>query len=213
MVTATQRTPPRLPPMGGNGRPISLTAGRSERVTSVPFRQLTPTIAAARVAMNRNAANVRELRQHIGRPDFYNVMARMDRPSAARWNEMAQVQARFQAGEPRYNQRTRTYSESMRESLHRAAIGLYQQSRPGQVYDAFIAIHPAVFNANGAFQLSKYEQAAVLGNTDARMGRLSILGGLVDGTLQMQNYARLANQSAELTRVDRERRGLPITPR
>jgi hypothetical protein len=172
---------------------------------------LSPTIAAARRSMQQHSANVRELRQHIGRPDFYNVMARMDPPSAARWNEMAQVQSRFQQGEAGYNPRTRTYSESMRESLHRAAIGLYQQTPRGQIYDQFIAIHPAVFAANGAFSLPTLDQWRVIGNTDSRMAR--VLGGLIEGGIQAPNYARLANQVAEQTRVDRERRGLPITPR
>lgn len=198
-------------PVDGRGRPIRLTASRFERPTVVPLRDLSPAAAGAQRSIRQHASNVRALRQHLGQPDFYNVMARMDPRSAGQWNEMAEVQARFQQGEPGYNQRTRTYSASMRESLHRAAIGLYQQMPPGQVYDQFIAVHPALFNANGALTLSAAEGSAVIRNTDGRMAR--VLPALIDNTVRMQDYTRLANQAAEQTRVDRERRGLPITPR
>lgn len=196
-------------PVDGRGRPISLTASRFERPTVIRTRDLSPAAAGAQQSIRQHAANVRELRQHIGQPDFYNRMARMDPRSAGQWNEMAEVQARFHRGEPGYDPRTRVYSESMRESLHRAAIGLYQQMPPGQVYGHFVAIHPALFHANGALRTNGL---AVLGNTDLRMVRN--VPGLIDGgVMHMQDYQRLANQAAEQTRVARERRGLPITAR
>lgn len=174
---------------------------------------LTPTIAAAHQTLAQRRENIRVLQQNINSPDFYRQMARFDRGSAAQWNEMAQVQARFARAEPSYNQQTRTYSESMRESLHRSAIELYRQNRPGQVYDDFIAIHPALFYANGAFSLNPVDQARVLGNTHGNMANRRVLGEIFDGTMQAQNYAPLANQVAEQTRRSREARGLPITPR
>lgn len=180
-----------------------------------PRYQLTPLIAAAHRNIARTRAerqqNVALLRQHIGRPDFYEQMARIDPQSAGEWRRMVGMQARFQRGEAGYDPTTRTYSESMRESLHRAAIELYRRERPGQIFDHFIAIHPALFNANSAFN-GRVNGIAVLQNTNftevfRNFNELAI------GANNGASYARLANQVAEETRVSRERRGLPITPR
>jgi hypothetical protein len=190
-------------------------AARRDRITTVPESSFSPTIRAARAAIRQNSAlrqqNVAMLRQHIGRPDFYEQMARIDPRSAGEWRRMVGMQARFQRGEAGYDSTTRTYSESMRESLHRAAIELYRRERPGQIFDHFIAIHPALFNANSAFS-GRVNGIAVLQNTNftevfRNFNQLAI------GANNGANYARLANQVAEETRISRERRGLPITPR
>ncbi len=40
-----------------------------------------------------------------------------------------------------------------------------------------------------------------------------VIGEFIEGTVQGQNYAPLANPMTEQTRRSREARGLPITPR
>jgi len=218
-------------------------ARRPDRITTVPESSFSPTIRAARAAMRVNSArrqqNVQLLRQHIGRPDFYEQMARVDPSAAGEWRRMVRMQAQFQRGESRYDQTTRTYSESMRESLHRAAIELYRRQGAGDVFHHFISIHPALFNANGAFRANSLGRTAVsaLGMTSPAMAAVAsrMRGQGVDGTAVLSNtnftevfrnfmglsigmngtnnYAPLANQIAEQVRVSRERRGLPITPR
>ncbi|MBL8949980.1 MAG: hypothetical protein JNK82_04330 [Myxococcaceae bacterium] len=216
-------------------------APRYDRITTVPESSFSPEIRAARAALRANSAqrrqNVELLRQHIGRPDFYEVMARVDPRSAGEWRRMVGMQAQFQRGESGYDRTTRTYSESMRESLHRAAIELYRRQPPGDVFGHFISIHPALFNANGAFSGAGTVRTvtSALGVTNPAMRALSRAGSGVDGFAVVTNtnltevfrnftgllvgannnrtYAPIANQVAEETRIARERRGLPITPR
>ncbi len=186
----------------------------SSRLTVVPESALSPRIRAARAAIRANSqqrrANVELLTRHIGRPDFYEQMARIDPRSAGEWRRMVGMQAQFQRGESGYDRNTRTYSESMRESLHRAAIDLYRRQPPGDVFRHFIGIHGALFRENGAY--SSFNRLAVLGHTNyTEVGRnLMDLGGGILGT---NNYGPIARQAAEETRISRERRGLPITPR
>lgn len=187
------------------------------RITTVPESSLSPEIRAARAALRQNSAqrqqNVAVLRQHIGRADFYEQMARVDPRSAGEWRRMVGMQAMFQRGESSYDPRTRIYSESMRESLHRVAIELYRRQPPGDVFGHFIGIHSALFNANGAFSVrSTINGFSVLNNTSFNEVARNFLG-LSEGMLGTNNYAPLANQVAEETRIARERRGLPITPR
>lgn len=190
---------------------------QTSRITTVPESSFSPTIRAARANMRRNSAerqqNVAVLRRHIGRPDFYEQMARVDPRAAGEWRRMVGMQAQFQRGESGYDPRTRTYSESMRESLHRAAIELYRRQGPGDTFNHFIAIHTPLFNANGAFSIrNSVNGAAVLTNTNFREVARNIME-LGAGAMGTNNYAPLANQIAEQVRVSRERRGLPITPR
>src|SRR5947207_873156 len=129
-----------------------------DRITTVSERSFSPLIREARAALRQNTAqrqqNVATLRRYIGRPDFYEQMARIDPSAAGEWRRMVGMQAQFQRGEAGYDPRTRTYSESMRESLHRVAIELYRRQGAGHVFDHFMAIHPALFNANGAFSIN-----------------------------------------------------------
>ena len=223
--------------------PISSRPRSTDRITTVPESSFSPTIRAARASLRANSArrqqNIQMLRQHIGRPDFYEQMARVDPAAAGEWRRMVGMQAQFQRGEARYDRTTRTYSESMRESLHRAAIELYRRQGAGDVFHHFIGIHPALFNANGAFTGSSLGRTAagalsltspvmramasrtqgqgvdgnaVLSNTNFTEVFRNFMG-LSIGANNATNYAPLANQVAEETRVSRERRGLPITPR
>ena len=194
-----------------------VSRNQSARITTVPESSYSPTIRAARAAVRRNGAerqqNVARLRRHIGRPDFYEQMARVDPRSAGEWRRMVGMQARFQRGEAAYDARTRTYSESMRESLHRAAIELYRRQGPGDVFHHFIGMHAPLFNANGAFSIrNSVNGAAVLTNTNLTEVFRNALD-LGAGAFGTNNYAPLANQIAEEVRVSRERRGLPSTPR
>ncbi len=222
--------------------PTALTsrpAPRYDRITTVPESSFSPTIRAARAALRANSAarqqNIQLLRQHIGQADFYEQMARVDPSAAGEWRRMVGMQAQFQRGEAGYDRTTRTYSESMRESLHRAAIELYRRQGPGDVFEHFIGVHPALFNANGAFSGLGRTALSAMAVTNPALRPLANGAGGVDGYAVLTNtnftevfrnfmglsigannaynYAPLANQVAEETRVSRERRGLPITPR
>lgn len=176
-----------------------------------PSSSFTPTIAAAHAQLQRRAQNVEVLRSRIGQDDFYQHMARLDPLNAAQWRQMVQVQATFKRAERGYDAETRTYSESMRDSLHRMTIMLYQQRGPGQIYDDFVRAHPALFKENGACDLKPGNQFAVAWNAHPSMRTLGNLDRLYQGADHDQDYLPLVRAAADETRAARRAQKLPVT--
>lgn len=130
----------------------SVPANKQAQVTTALRRSLTSSLAG-HVAPGKQAA-VDDLIAHVGQPDFYDVLATKDPSHATEWKEMANVQRQFAAAEPKYDAKTRAYSESMRLTLHAAVIGHFADPTSNQgasLYDRFIALHPTAFHQNGGW--------------------------------------------------------------
>jgi hypothetical protein len=171
--------------------------------------------AAATPATSRQAS-IRALHSAIGADDFYARVARIDVDHAAGWLKMVQVQASFKDAEddPTYDATMRTYSASNRETLHRAMIALLQAPPADMsVYDAFIALHPALFRENGAYELNPMQSMLVLANTEPEMLSFCHQGLLVEGALNEARWQPLVRAAADETRAARAARGEPITAR
>lgn len=163
---------------------------------TIPPAQQPKVAQGVRAALTRaldgqvpasRAAGVKELIAHVGQPDFYNVLARLDPSHAKDWSEMAEVQRRFGLVEPKYDERTRAYSESMRLTLHAAVIQHYADPKTNggtSLYHRFIELHPTAFHQNGAWvdnmQIPVEGAMAVAAATPAEMWTHSI--GLVQGS-------------------------------
>ncbi|MFO0596561.1 MAG: hypothetical protein U0228_14690 [Myxococcaceae bacterium] len=99
-------------------------------------------------------AGVDQLIAHVGKPDFYDVLATLDPKHGKDWTEMANVQRQFAAVEPKYDSKTRAYSESMRLTLHASVIQHFafpETNKGMSLYDRFIALHPTAFHQNGGW--------------------------------------------------------------
>jgi hypothetical protein len=130
----------------------TVPASKQAQVTTALKRSLTSTLEG-HVAPGRQAA-VDELLTHVGQPDFYDVLARHDPKHAGDWKDMAKVQRQFAAAEPRYDPKTRAYSESMRLTLHAAVLQHFADPGTNKgmtLYDRFIALHPTAFHQNGGW--------------------------------------------------------------
>jgi hypothetical protein len=130
----------------------TVPASKQAQVTTALRRSLTSSLAG-HLAPGRQAA-VDDLIAHVGQPDFYDVLATKDPSHAGEWKEMGRVQRQFAAAEPKYDAKTRAYSESMRLTLHAAVIGHFadpQSNQGSSLYDRFIALHPTAFHQNGGW--------------------------------------------------------------
>lgn len=143
-------------------------------------------------------------------------MAELDRPNAAGWLEMVSVQADFAAGEPSYDRETRTYSESMRLTLHWSLVLLFEspaqlaaaRRSSGGVFGYFVRLHPTAFKANGACTLNPVGMAEVMFNTRGSMISMQNIGWITQG---LSERYEVAIRAAEQVRSDRRRLGQPVT--
>lgn len=153
----------------------------------------------------------------IGSDDFYSHVAVIDPGHAEKWRRMVSVQASFKDAEtdPSYDGAMRTYSASNRETLHRLTIALLR-SPPSDlsVYDAFIELHPALFEENGACELDVFQQSMILANTEPSMLSFTHQGKLMRGVLHASRWRDLVHDAADETRAARTARGeAPARPR
>jgi hypothetical protein len=151
---------------------------------------------------------VKDLIAHVGAPDFYDVLAKHDPKFAAQWHEMAKVQRQFAAAEPKYDAKTRAYSESMRLTLHAAVLQHFAvpESNHGlSLYDRFIALHPTAFHQNGAWVDNlQIPLAGALAVAEATPGEMWLnAAGLFEGsfitdapTIQAAQWVREARRAA-----------------
>lgn len=181
-------------------------------ITSRPVVR-SATAEGTQQATGPTAAQLNRLRGRIGKDDFYAEFARVDPQNAAKWRQMAQVQRGFKDAEAGYaNPAARTYSESNRDTLHRAAIKLAENAQPGQdLYRDFIQLHPTVFRENGAFKLPPCDQLEVLKQTDPQMFNLYNSHQLAEGDLHHRDWKPLVQEAANETRAARREQGLPVT--
>ncbi len=156
------------------------------------------------------------LRRAVGDDMFYSIVAELDPANAAGWLEMVSVQADFAAGESQLYPDARTYSESMRLTLHWSLVftfengGLLGQARrsSGGLYGYFIRLHPTAFKANGACELNPRGMAEVMFNTRSSMLSAQNVGWITRGLTERYEAAiRAANHVRDL----RRRAGQPIT--
>lgn len=156
------------------------------------------------------------LRRAIGREDFYTAVAHMDTANMAGWLEMVNVQADFAAGEATYDAETKTYSESMRETLHWSLVYVFEdradlpqvRASSGGIFGWFVRLHPTAFKANGACSMSPMGMAAVSFNTRRSMITPRNIAWLTQGMTQRYGAAIRA---ADTVRDARRRAGKPVT--
>lgn len=155
------------------------------------------------------------LRRAVGDDLFYSIVAELDPSNAMGWLEMVAVQADFKAGESAYDAETRTYSESMRGTLHWSLVFIFEtgllrsaQLTDGGLFGYFVRLHPTAFQANGALEISATGMAAVMFNTRSSMMSPQNVAWVAAGMVQRYDVAiRAANQ----VRADRRRCGLPLS--
>jgi hypothetical protein len=128
----------------------TVPVSKQGRVTRALVRSLGVELAG-RVPPGRKAF-VSELLRHVGRPDFYEVLAVHDPARAAQWKAMARVQRDFAKAEPGYDAKTRAYSESMRLTLHATVVQhVALEGVTPRLYERFLELHPTAFNENGGW--------------------------------------------------------------
>lgn len=160
----------------------------------------------------QSAPTYKDLKASIGKDDFYLKMAEADPANAGKWKEMVEVQKQFKDAEPSYSQQeARTYSESNRETLHRAATQLLKTQGQDHVYDDFIRMHPAVFKENGACSLPLKSQVSILSNTKPTMVNGENAKHLLTGMKNDAQYLDLVQAAAQKTRESRQKEGKPVT--
>jgi len=147
---------------------------------------------------------------------FYSIVSELDPNNAIGWLEMVSVQADFAAGEPGLDADARTYSESMRLTLHWSLVFTFEsaallrqaRSSSGGVYGYFIRLHPTAFKANGACELNPVGMAEVMFNTRGSMFSAQNIGWITRGLGERYEAAiKAANQ----VRAERRAKGRPIT--
>ncbi len=156
------------------------------------------------------------LRRAAGHDMFYSIVSELDPTNAVAWLEMVSVQADFGAGEAAYDQPTRTYSESMRLTLHYSLIltfespALLREARQssGGLYGYFVRLHPTAFKANGACTMNPRGMAEVMFNTRSSMMSVQNIGWIAQGLAQRYN---IAVRAATYVRNQRASRNLPVT--
>lgn len=148
---------------------------------------------------------------------FYSIVAELDSANMVAWLEMVSVQADFAAGEAGYDDvATRTYSESMRLTLHYSLIltfespSLLREARAssGGLYGYFVRLHPTAFKANGACTMDPRGMAGVMFNTRGSMMSAQNIGWIMQGLAQRNNAAIRA---ATYVRNLRTSKKLPVT--
>lgn len=156
------------------------------------------------------------LRRAVGHDMFYSLVGSFDPDNAAMWLVMTEVQATFRRGEGGYDGTTRTYSESMRETLHWSIVYLAEDSAAlararrmsGGLLGAFVRLHPTAFKANGACELSVHGMWVVAWNTHPAMLTPRTTQWLVEGF--GQRWAE-AERAAQTVRERRAADHLPTT--
>ena len=158
-----------------------------------------------------------KLKEHYGKPDFYDQLAEYDPQHADWWKQMSGVQQTYGAAEPGYDEATRAYSESMRETLHQSTINLFEDgpalsqvnaNGSSGLYDWYIGMHRTAFDQNGAW------------NSDF-LARGTSIARQTPGAMY-ENAGRLwngdpnephAKAAAEEVRKRREQRGARVSKR
>jgi hypothetical protein len=160
-------------------------------------------------------ASAHKLLDLIGSPDFYDVVAQLDPKSASDWREMGRVQRSFRAAEPKFDEKTRAYSESMRLTLHAALIEHLCQPNAKSLFETFLELHPTAFYENGAWldnmQIGWKGALDVVGATRPEM--VFHTGDLVEGGFEKDQDAVRAAAWVRDARnaVIAETRGAPAT--
>jgi hypothetical protein len=196
-----QFRPPRQAAPHAEFRPVA-----AAKQAQVAARVAQAVGAAVRVDLLPAAkkAQVQALLAHVGQPDFYDVMAKLDPESAPQWTAMAGVQRQFAAAEPGYDLKTRAYSESMRLTLHAAVIQHFADPslRGGQsLYERFLELHPTAFHQNGGWfdnlQLPLDGALKVIQATPLEMAEhgLSLLRGAAVDDKPTERAAELVRQA------------------
>lgn len=128
----------------------AVPAARQERVTRALVRSLEAALDG-QVPRARQPL-VKDMLAHVGKPDFYDALAKHDPAHAQKWTEMARVQRDFAKVEPEYDAKTRAYSESMRLTLHASVLQhLAKDGVTDSLYERFIELHPTAFHENGGW--------------------------------------------------------------
>lgn len=146
----------------GGAKAPKRTQAPSAEFTPVPANKQAKVAEGVKTALTallegvpkQRQAAVKELVAHVGSPDSYDTLAKLDPKSARQWTEMATVQRKFAAVEPRYDAKTRAYSESMRLTLHASVIQHFaapETNRGMTLHERFIALHPTAFHQNGGW--------------------------------------------------------------
>ena len=156
------------------------------------------------------------LRRSVGDELFYAIVSELDPTHIGQWRQMVEVQRTFHDGEPAYDVETRTYSESMRHTLHWSMVFIFEsssllcgaRSSDGGLYGYFVRLHPTAFKANGACALNPVGMAEVAFNTHASMIDSEIVGWLSRGLFT--TYP-VAIEAAKQVRSLRRARGLSTT--
>lgn len=96
--------------------------------------------------------SVSRLLAHVGDARFYDVVATLEPSHANDWREMGKVQRAFHDAEPRFDAKTRAYSESMRLTLHAALIQhVADPSDRLELFEMFLELHVTAFHENGGW--------------------------------------------------------------
>jgi hypothetical protein len=149
------------------------------------------------------------LRRAVGHDMFYSMVASFDSSNAATWLVMVEVQAMFARAEPGYGREARTYSESMRATLHWSLVftaenpTLLRASRAaeGGLLGTFVRLHPTAFKANGACTMSIVGMAQVSWNTHPAMMTTRNIRWLNDGFGQRHGVAERAAEEVRRRRA------------
>ncbi len=131
----------------------TVPASRQAKVALEVQASLTARLSGAEVSPRRRDA-VRELIAFVGQPDFYDRLAAFDKTHRAKWKEMTEIQREFAIEEPKYDPKTRAYSESMRLTLQASAVLHFAQpetNKGSPLYERFLALHPTAFHQNGGW--------------------------------------------------------------
>jgi hypothetical protein len=157
------------------------------------------------------------LRRAVGNASFYTVVGELDIAAhQVKWIEMVGVQRSFQASESGYDEAARTYSESMRETLHWALVYTFEnaqrlrtaQASDGGLYGTFVRLHPTAFKANGACSLNPLDMARVMFNTPGAMFSPQNIAWITRG---LSERHEAAIEGARTVREQRRRQGKPVT--
>ena len=160
--------------------------------------------------------NNSSLRGAVGHDMFYSIVAELDPANTMGWLEMVAVQRHFGQAEPGYNVDARTYSESMRLTLHWSLVYTFEdpqllaqaRASDGGLYGYFVRLHPTAFRANGACTLNPMDMARVMFNTKSSMLNPQNLRWIGVGLTQRYEAAIRA---ARHVRQMRSSSGQPIT--
>lgn len=168
-------------------------------------------------ADKKRRETLEKLKQHYGKPDFYNQLEGYDPNHAEWWKEMAGVQEHYRAFEPVFDSATRAYSESMRETLHQSVINLFEDGSAlnnvtsngsSGLYDWYIGMHRTAFYQNGAWNADFLSRGVMI----ALITPQSMTRNL-DRLLAGNSNDPHAERAVEQVRERRKTRGLRVSKR